>query len=104
MTEHHTETITMPFSLGQLVATPGALEALEESGQQPSDFLSRHTTGDWGEVCQEDWKLNDDALKDGSRILSAYRTLKGKKLWIITEATDDDGQRAATTLLLPEEY
>jgi hypothetical protein len=47
---------------------------------------------------------NDEALKDGSRILSAYLTLKGKKLWVITEATDDDGHRAATTLLLPEEY
>jgi hypothetical protein len=55
-------------------------------------------------VDEEDWRLNDEALKDGSRILSAYLTLKDKRLWIITEAADDNGHRAATTLLLPEEY
>jgi hypothetical protein len=94
----------MKFSLGQIAATPGALEALEESGQGPDFFLDRHAAGDWGEVDREDWALNDQALKAGSRILSAYRTLKGKKLWIITEAATDDGKRAATTILLPDEY
>ena len=49
----------------------------------------------------EDWQLNDLALQDGSRLLSAYKTLKGVKLWIITEAKDDTGLRAATTVLLP---
>ena len=52
----------------------------------------------------EDWKLNDESVRDGSRILSAYKTSNGVKLWIITEATDDQGRRAATTILLPEEY
>ena len=52
----------------------------------------------------EDWQANDQALADGSRLLSAYNTLKGVKLWIITEAENDNGQRAATTLLLPDEY
>jgi hypothetical protein len=92
------------FEPGQLAATPGALQALKQSGQTANFFLDRHATGDWGELDQEDWALNDRALKDGSRILSAYRTLKGKKLWIITEAADNDGKRAATTILLPEEY
>src|SRR5437879_4512901 len=92
------------FSLGNVVATPGALKALEESGQSPAYFFDRHVQADWGEVSQNDWQLNDLALKDGSRIISAYKTLKGAKIWIITEATDDDGIRAATTLLLPEEY
>jgi hypothetical protein len=92
------------FPLGHLAATPGALEALEESGQTPGFFLARHVAGDWGEVDEEDWALNNEALVDGSRILSAYRTLKGKKLWIITEAADDDGKRAVTTILLPDEY
>jgi hypothetical protein len=95
---------TTRFSLGQIVSTPGALEALQESGQAPLFFLSRHARGDWGEVCKEDGELNDQSLVDGSRILSAYRTLKGKRLWIITEAADDHGHRLATTLLLPEEY
>jgi hypothetical protein len=93
------------FSLGQIVATPGALEALQESGQTPQLFLARHVRGDWGEdLCEEDRQLNDQALVDGSRILSAYKTRNGIKLWVITEAADDDGHRAATTCLLPEEY
>ena len=88
------------FKLGQTVATPGALEALEESGQNPSDFLSRHVQGDWGILDDEDKQLNDQALIDGSRILSAYTTDKGNtKLWVITEA-----DRSSTCLLLPEEY
>ncbi len=48
--------------------------------------------------------MNDLALVDGSRIMSAYKTLLGEKIWIITEATGDDGHRAATTILLPDEY
>lgn len=92
------------FMLGRLVATPAALQALQESGQTPEFFLQRHANGDWGEVDSEDWKLNDQALTDGSRIVSAYRTLKGTRIWVITEATDDRGHRAATTILLPEDY
>src|SRR5262249_37743954 len=92
------------FPLGRLVATPGAIEALAESGQTPAFFIDRHLRGDWGDVDAEDWQANDRALQDGSRLLSAYRTLKGKKLWVITEAAGDDGKRAATTILLPDEY
>ena len=92
------------FSLGRLVATPGAIEAMQASGQTPDFFLDQHASGRWGIVDEEDWRLNDESLKDGSRILSAYLTLKGKRLWIITEAADDNGHRAATTLLLPVEY
>ena len=87
------------FMLGQVVATPGALEALEESGQSPSDCLCRHVQGNWGEVCREDQQLNDQALIDGSRLLSAYRSLKGVKVWVITEA-----DRSSTCVLLPSEY
>lgn len=92
------------FSLGQIAATPGALEAMEASGQEPSFFIARHASGDWGEVNEEDQQLNNEALIHGDRLLSAYRTLKGVKLWCITEAVGDDGHRAATTLLLPDEY
>lgn len=90
--------------LGQILATPGALRALEASGQTPAEFLNRHASGDWGNIGQEDWGLNNRALDDGSRILSAYVTSLGERLWIITEAADDQGQRCATTLLLPDEY
>jgi hypothetical protein len=92
------------FSPGRLVATPGALDALARSGQEVTFFLRNHMSGDWGEIDAEDWRLNDLALKDGSRLLSAYRPLRGIKVWIITEAVGDDGKRASTCILLPDEY
>jgi hypothetical protein len=104
MTDNRTETPGPKFIQGRTLATPGAVAALEESGQHVWDFLSRHTQGDWGNVGEEDWQLNDDALLDGCRLLSAYRTLKGVSIWIVTEAAGDDGRRAVTTILLPEEY
>jgi hypothetical protein len=86
------------LTLGQLVATPGALATLERAGQQPGDFLSRHVIGDWGEVPLEDIKENEFSLKHGFRLLSAYRTIAQDKLWVITEA-----DRSSTCILLPEE-
>lgn len=87
------------FSLGQIVATPGALEALEKAQQTPMEFLARHVRGDWGDVCEEDAEANEQSLKDGSRILSSYRTKLAEKLWVITE-----GDRSSTCILLPDEY
>jgi hypothetical protein len=92
------------FDLGQVLATPGALEALQDAGQQPHEFLIRHLTGDWGDLDQEDKSLNDAALIDGSHILSAYQTTKRERVWIITEAADDQGHRSSSTMLLPREY
>jgi hypothetical protein len=92
------------FPLGQILATPGALNALGECHQNLLSFLARHSTGDWGVLSNEDRELNEIAIDDGSRILSAYRTNNGTKLWIITDATDENGKRSATTILLPEEY
>lgn len=92
------------LSLGRLAVTPGALEAMAASGQTPQFFLAKHLAGDWGDVNGEDRRLDDEALVHGDRVLSAYRTLRGVKLWVITEATDEGGVRAATTILLPEEY
>ena len=87
------------FALGKLVATPAALEVLAHAGQTPFEFLALHQRGDWGECCPEDARDNDRSVKQGFRILSVYRTCKGEKLWIITEA-----DRSLTTLLLPSEY
>jgi hypothetical protein len=92
------------FKLGQVVATPGALEALAKAGQQPWEFLAQHVQGQWGDLDDEDRRLNDEAVKDGSRLLSAYALKTGQKVWVITEAVDDHGSRAATTILLPDEY
>ena len=103
-TERHGDMIavTKPlFKLGQCLATPAALRALEEVEEYPWQFLSRHVAGDWGIVDEEDKASNDQAVKDGSRILSAYLLNDGQtKIWVITEATDDQGNRAATTILL----
>ena len=92
------------FTLGQTVATPAALKAIQQAGQSPAEFLDRHVRGDWGDLCDEDKQANEDALQDGSRILSAYHTSTGQKIWIITEAADEDDRREATTILLPDEY
>jgi len=92
------------FPLGHLLATPGALSALQRTNERPTDFLSRHAAGDWGVVCDDDKRLNDESVKDGSRLMSAYLTTDGTKLWVITEAADEVGHRMATTILLPEEY
>jgi hypothetical protein len=87
------------FSLGQVLATPGALDALREAQVNPAELLARHQAGDWGIVCSEDKQLNDAALINGERVLSAYRLPTGVKIWAITE-----WNRSATTLLLPSEY
>ncbi len=87
------------FSLGQIFLTIGAREALEDSNQLPNEFLAKHQAGDWGLVCEDDRKENDFSLNENLRILSAYKTSLGEKIWIITEA-----DRSSTTLLLPSEY
>jgi hypothetical protein len=87
------------FALGRTFITPGAEEALQIAGQTAIEFLRRHMSGDWGELSDEDVKENEFSLKEGLRLLSAYHTGKGQKIWIITEA-----DRSATTILLPSEY
>lgn len=63
--------------------------------------LLNHSRGDWGDVCEEDAQMNDNAVRDGARILSSWRTPapKSTRIWIITEAN-----REHTSILLPEEY
>ena len=87
------------FPIGRLVATPGALAAMAEAGQNAMHFISRHIVGDWGDCDDEDRQATEDALRDGERLLSVYRTTKNVKLWVITEA-----DRSSTCVLLPEEY
>ena len=87
------------FPLGQIVATPGALAALEKFSEDPDTFLTRHACGDWGDLSEEDRKENEFSLAHGLRLLSTYTLKNGDKLWIISEA-----DRSSTTLLLPNEY
>jgi len=94
-----TKPITALFTLGTVVFTRGALQALLDSRQAPLEFLNRHVSGHRGEVNQVDADENQVSVAQGYRVLSAYRTRSGVMIWIITEA-----DRTATTLLLPEEY
>ena len=87
------------FSLGQVVATPGALEALEHAAINAADLIRRHQSGDWGNVPPGDAEENLRSIENGWRILSSYAISDSQNLWIITEA-----DRSVTTLLLPEEY
>jgi hypothetical protein len=87
------------FYLGKLVATPGVIAAAEASGDTLMLFVFRHAAGDWGDLSREDLMANAQSLKDGTRLLSAYRLRDKTRIWIITEA-----DRSATTILLPGEY
>ena len=109
---------TARFPLGQIVATPGALELLQETGFSAAALLARHLQYDWGDLCKDDAALNAMALTDGSRIMSVYRLVDAEKLkatprskradlptvWVTTDGTNEDGKREYTTLLLPGDY
>ncbi len=88
------------FELGELVATPGALEVLGEFEVSPSELLARHAAGDWGAVPPEDARENELSVREGFRIVSSYPVGEtARKVWVITEA-----DRSSTCILLPEEY
>ena len=93
------------FDLGPIVATPGALEVLERNRMTGLELLKRHVTGDWGDLCEEDKKSNEDALITGARIFSHYLLPDESKLYVITDAEiDEQHHRYCTTLLRPEDY
>lgn len=87
------------FPLGQVVATPGALASLTTNQISIQALLQRHVSGDWGDLCEEDAQANDDALREGNRLLSSYVFSDACKIWVITE-----WDRSVTTVLLPEDY
>ena len=90
---------TTTLELGHIVATAG-VDAWFTPGRRVAvaECILRHRSGDWGEVCEEDAALNDAAVEQECRVLSAY-TVEDTKLWIITE-----WDRSVTTVLFPEEY
>lgn len=106
---HHLETTTgdpvtlslaqAKFPPGQIVSTPGALEAMEEHQCSPLTLLARHLSGDWGSVCAEDAASNNESLQYGARLLSSYEIAANTTIWIITEA-----DRSVTSFLMPSEY
>ena len=97
------------LKLGKVVMTRGVAEAVDESMEFTSfvaDCARRYVRKDWGDLCKEDKKANDDALRNGDRIVASYlmpqalRDLTDEsKIWIITE-----WDRSVTTVLFPSEY
>ena len=87
------------FPLGQIMATPGAIELLSRHSLSPMTFIERHVSGDGGCLCPEDVLENQRAVKYGYRVFSSYEIAGDERLWCITEA-----DRSVTTLLLPSEY
>ena len=92
-------TTSTGLALGNIYLTPGAIDALARANQSAQEFLERHQRSDFGELDEHDRHENELSITHGFRILSAYRTAKDVRLWIITEA-----DRSSTTLLLPDEY
>lgn len=103
--EFPTPAQTINFCLGRIVITPGAIAAMERSGEDPLLFIVRHGRGDWGEVNSADEAMNNAAVANEGdpdrryRVLSAYQTSLGERIWVITEA-----DRSSTCVLLPDEY
>lgn len=92
----------MKFSLGQVVMTAGIANFVNEIGingeLELSRLIGRHVNGDWGDVSEDDKVMNDEAVKDGDRIMSSYK-LNGETIWVVTE-----WDRSVTTVLFPDEY
>ena len=89
-------TVKPQFNPGRLMITRNAKNALPR--REVDAAINRHLSGDWGDVCQSDWQRNEQALRDGDRLLSVYQTQAGEKFWIITES-----DRSTTTVLLPSD-
>ena len=84
------------FRFGSIYITEGAEEKLLV--RDVAAGLLRHLSGDWGDVCEDDWSENELSLKHGFRLLSSYVDRNQHRFWIITEA-----DRSKTTILLPQE-
>lgn len=88
------------FNPGQIMVTPGAIALFRDYAPAALEqVLAAHLSGNWGDVDEEDWATNDQAVRYGMRILSAYKFGTSKKIWIITEH-----DRSMTTILTPDEY
>ena len=90
------------FELGRIVVTRGI--ELARSDLSFAEFISssieRYKNCDWGDIFENDKRINELALKNEEQILAVYKYPKGEKtIWIITE-----WDRSVTTILFPDEY
>jgi hypothetical protein len=98
-TSEATKPQAVRFDLGAIVATPGAIDAIAEAGDNPRELIARHARLEQGELDDADQRENLLSVEQGFRVFSAFKTSAGVKLWVITEA-----DRSVTTILLPSEY
>lgn len=84
------------FELGQIVTTHRIAKTL--GFDKIAALISRHHQGDWGDICDDDKHLNQQALNEKDRILSAYQ-VGDDRVYIITE-----WDRSVTTVLYSDEY
>lgn len=87
------------FELGKLIATSGALIAIDLAKASVLGLVVRHVTGDWGDLDEHDRAENRRALDVGARVVSVYQLAPRVRVYVITEH-----DRSRTTLLLPSEY
>ena len=95
------------FSLGNVVATPAALAAIKGHGASTLQLLTRHQTGDWQELCEQDRDANWQAVFTGERVLSEFNlgsADRPAKIWIISEGHQPVQMYSVTTILLPKDY
>ena len=92
------------FSARTNIVTQEAAKLLGAAQVTPESLVDQHYHGEWGDTHPDDAAENDDAIRNGSRILSAYSLPTGGKVWVLTEKASSDGSRAVTTVLLPREY
>ncbi len=92
------------FSPGRVVITFNLQRKLAKAisyswEEEVQDMLSRHTSGDWGDLGQSGREINNAAFERDAPIFSTYHTSDGTEVWIITE-----GNRICTTVMLPKDY
>ncbi len=92
----------MKFKLGRLLVTRNVSDK-QLTDKRFRNFISvslgRHSIGDWGDLCEDDKKANEWALKNETRLFSKYIDHEKNEIYIITEA-----DRSVTTILFCSDY
>ena len=105
-------TIPEQQKLGSLHITNGVAMRMESDNtfhDNVQNALTQYRSGDWGDLDEEDWEQNQQAVKlsCGNRIMGCYNSMDGTRFWIITEGYGNQKQGpdyCYTTVLFPEEY
>ncbi|WP_233143675.1 hypothetical protein [Aggregatibacter actinomycetemcomitans] len=85
-----------PFTLGKITVTAAISEILNAA--QIYHLIRQQLCYDWGNTCQSDWLLNDNAVKHQGRVVSLH-AVDDEDVFIITEA-----DRSVTTIMFAYEY